>query len=523
MRSVTPQTHEDAAASGREQVMLMRVDAGETLGLGHAMRCLALAQAWRDRGGVAVFVMAETTPEIESRIRSEGCGLTRLPVVPAGPEDTAATVRILGETSPSWVVLDGYRFGAGYQRDVRTAAGRLLVVDDFGQVEARDADIVVDQNLGAGEDVYNTRHPSARLLLGPRYAMLRREFLAWQGWQRSIPALARTFLVTFGGGDAGEMTLQAVRALSASQNGPRETTVVVGGSRTACEDIRRAIDEAGLRARVEHGTPDMPALMAWADLGLTAAGSTVWEAAFMGLPSLLAIRAPNQRAVGEELGRAGVAALLGPVEALSPSFLAEHVTALARDAGRRSEMARRGRDLVDGDGAARVVMMMRGDPLRLRTIREGDRRVLWEWANDPDIRAVSFTPDPIAWESHVRWFESRLRDPRGFFYIGVDQNDESVGQIRFDRENEETVVSVSIDRARRGRGYGALLIELASRKVLAATGAPIRAYVKPGNQASMKTFRRVGYREAGAATISGQDALVLVFSMETRTARPGRV
>ncbi|MGQ0550955.1 MAG: GNAT family N-acetyltransferase, partial [Armatimonadota bacterium] len=381
-----------------------------------------------------------------------------------------------------------------------------------------DADLVVDQNLGAGEETYGPRNPSARLLLGPRYAMLRREFLPWQGWQRLIPALARTCLVTFGGGEAGDLTLLAVRALAASDPGPKETAVVVGGSRTVGDKIQRAIDDAGLPARVEHEPPDMPGLMAWADVGLTAAGSTVWEAAFMGMPSLLAIRAPNQRAVGEELDRVGVATLLGPADVLSPSFLAESLTALAQDAGRRSEMAHRGRGLVDGDGAARVVMVMRSDPLRLRAAREDDVRLLWEWANDPDVRAVSFTPEPIAWESHVRWFESRVRDDRCLFYVGVDQSDQPVGQIRFDREGDEAVVSVSIDRARRGRGYGTLLIELGSRKVLAATGAPIRAYVKPGNEASVKTFERAGYREAGVATIRGEDALVFVFSHKERRA-----
>ncbi|MGH7428373.1 MAG: UDP-2,4-diacetamido-2,4,6-trideoxy-beta-L-altropyranose hydrolase [Candidatus Methylomirabilaceae bacterium] len=519
--SPDPQSRARAVAHARDPVMLVRVDAGESLGFGHAMRCLALAQAWRDRGGDAVFVMAETAPEMESRIRAEGCELTRVTVVTGTTEDATVTARRAAETRASWVVLDGYGFGARYLRDIRAAGNRVLVIDDAGRVGAWDADLIVDQNLGVTEEVYRGRDPDSRLLLGPRFVMLRREFLEWQEWRRSIPPVARTVLITFGGGEAADLTLQAVRALAGTDDGPREATVVVGGSPAVRESVRRAIDEAGLAARVEHDANDMPALMAWADVGLTAAGSTVWEAAFMGLPSLLVVRASNQHPIAQALGRAGVAALAGTAEAASPSVLAGSLTALARDPERRGEMARRGRELVDGDGAARVVMVMRGDALRLRPAREGDRRLLWEWANDPDVRAVSFGQDPIPWDSHVGWFEARLRDPSCIFYVGVDENDVPVGQIRFDREEDGVVVSVSVGRERRGRGHGRLLIELASQKVHAATGSAIRAYVRPGNQASARTFQRAGYRQAGGARIRGQDALVFVFSRQTPATRSG--
>lgn len=511
-------SREHAVARGRDPVMIVRVDAGDSMGLGHAMRCLALAQAWRDRGGNAVFVMAETPPQMESRIRAEGCELIRLAVT-GDHEDATETVRRTSETHAAWVVLDGYRFGAQYQRVIRAAGHPVLVIDDVGQAGSWDADLIVDQNLGATEEVYRERAATSRILLGPRFALLRREFLQWQEWRRSIPQIARTVLITFGGGEAGEITLQAVRALVGLDDGPREAIVVVGGSPRVQDDVRRALDETGLDARVEYDSNKMPALMAWADIGLTAAGSTVWEAAFMRLPSLLVIRAPNQRPIAHALERAGVATLAGPAEATSPSLLGAGLTTLARDPDRRGEMARRGRKLVDGDGAARVVMAMRGDALRLRPAREGDRRLLWEWANDPEVRAVSFGQEPIPRDSHVRWFEARLRDPNCIFYVGVDENDVPVGQIRFDREEDGVVVSVSVGREQRGRGYGRLLIEIASQRVHDSTGSAIRAYVKPGNQASARTFERAGYSQAGAARIRGQEVLVFVFSKQAAAKR----
>src|SRR5215471_826425 len=163
------------------------------------MRCLALAQTWRRSGGTAVFVSAETTAALDARIVGEGFEAARISATPGTTEDAAQSREIARARNASWIVADSYNFGPGYQRDVRAAGLRLLLLDDYGHAGEYSAELVLNQNLGANADLYARREPHTQLLLGPRYALLRAEFSCWHDWERNIPAVARKVLVTLGG------------------------------------------------------------------------------------------------------------------------------------------------------------------------------------------------------------------------------------------------------------------------------------------------------------------------------------
>ena len=110
------------------------------------------------------------------------------------------------------VFLDGYHFNPEYQYAIKQAGHRLLVVDDTAHLDYYYADIILNQNFKA-KDLKYPCSSKTRLLLGDRYVLLRSEFLAWRTWKRQIPDKARTVLVTFGGSDPHNMTLQIMNAL----------------------------------------------------------------------------------------------------------------------------------------------------------------------------------------------------------------------------------------------------------------------------------------------------------------------
>ena len=149
--------------------------------------------------------------------------------------------------------------------------------------------------------------------------------------------------------------------------------------------------------------------------------------------------------------------------------------------------------------------------LKLREVSDKDCMLIWEWSNNPDVRAVSFSQEPIPYEDHVKWFESKLNDMSCYFYIAEDINQTPVGQVRYDLEGNEATISVSLDRKFRDKGYGTSLIRLASQKLFDISDVDlIHAYVRRGNQASVKAFKKAGFILVGTTAIKNCQASHLI-------------
>ncbi len=161
--------------------LLIRADASPEIGTGHVMRCLALAQAWQDKGGQATVAMALAAPSIQARLEAEGLGIKRITAQVGSAEDAAQVIQIARQLQAAWVVIDGYRFTGSYQQALKDAGLGLVCIDDEATAEHYYADVILNQNLHADAGLYAKREGYTRLLLGTRYALLRREFRRWQG------------------------------------------------------------------------------------------------------------------------------------------------------------------------------------------------------------------------------------------------------------------------------------------------------------------------------------------------------
>ncbi len=491
--------------------LLVRADASPRMGTGHVMRCLALAQAWQDAGGQAVFVMAAGTPSpIQARLTHEGFRVQLLPATPGGDEDVARTTDLAGATGARWVVLDGYHFGASYQRQIKASGLRLLAIDDNAHAEHYWADLVLNQNLHADESLYRNREPCTRLLLGTRFALLRREFRRAQG-RRIVPAVGRKLLVTLGGSDPDGVMFKVLTALEQVDLPGLEVIAVIGGSNPHRAALEQAARACRARVSIQADVTDMASLMAWADAAVAAGGTTTWERALLGLPGLVFVLADNQREISAAVQRLGLGWDLGPHQDVSVPALALAISRLMRDQAARAAMAERGPALVDGQGVLRVMGMLVEGFIGLRPVTEADCRLLWEWANDPVTRQNSFTTDAIPWEKHQSWFRSKLQDPSCALFVALDREGAPIGQVRFDRQEDQAIISVSIAAAFRGRGYGARVIRQAVREVFARWPVQtVRACIREENQASLRTFLKAGFTPLEMTEVRGLPAHQLI-------------
>ncbi len=332
--------------------LLIRADASVKIGTGHIMRCLALAQAWRDLGGEVYFLHAFAPSSLQERVRECGCSSELVSVEPGSRNDAESTAAAAKACGAVWVVADGYDFDAAWQAAVRASGLRLLLIDDLGQALHYHADIVLNQNVGAHPALYSRRDSHTRLLLGPAFALLRREFVELPTRAPGVAGNPTRVLVTLGGSDPEDATGAVLSALEPLPG--LSVTVVAGAANPRIEALRARIARAGSDWRLITDTREMPELMAWADAAISAAGSTVWELARSGLPAALIVTAENQTGIISSLAGAGAILPLGRHPGVEVGAMGAALGAWLGDAQVREQMARRLGAFVDGRGAARV-------------------------------------------------------------------------------------------------------------------------------------------------------------------------
>lgn len=123
-----------------------------------------------------------------------------------------------------------------------------------------------------------------------------------------------------------------------------------------------------------------------------------------------------------------------------------------------------------------------------------DRQVIWEWWNDPVTRQMMKKHEHVPWEEHCAWFDGVLKDPNRILCVGLVDG-RKIGNVRFDAQGDDVYeVSINLNPAWRGRGYGVLLLQ-ASMACLKGV-RPVSKLIggmKKVNLASRRTFEKVGF------------------------------
>ena len=334
--------------------LVIRADAGTRQGTGHLMRCIALAEGWQAQGGQVHIVSACESEGLRQSIAQGGFRFT--PVHHPFPHsaDWHLLAPVLRDHEKAWVVLDGYHFDSTYQSRIKETGCRLLVIDDMAHLPHYYADVLLNQNIHA-PDLHYRCEPYTQLLLGNRYALLRSDFLTWRDWQRDIPAVASKVLVTLGGSDPQNQTTKVIRALKYMAMNGLEALVIMGPANDQVDSLHSVVGASGVSVRLIQNPANMAELMAWADVAISAAGSTCWELMCMGVPSLMLVMAENQQPIAGKIFEAETGVNLGWYHEVTEKQIATTLYSLIHDRNQREVMSRKGRELIDGLGSQRVI------------------------------------------------------------------------------------------------------------------------------------------------------------------------
>jgi len=294
-----------------------RVDSSVSIGSGHMMRCLVLADALRRAGGRSTFVCRDLPGNLAGVARGAGHEVMLLDPAAGNDEfysghDSKQTLALLAASRAlDWVVVDHYRIDEHWERVVRKSARFVLAVDDLAD-RKHACDVLLDPGYyEAPARRYQDLVPSDCVLLqGPRYALLRPEFVEARQRARPRDGNVRRVLLFFGGSDPTNQTALALEGLRHALRGEVDIDVVIGCSNPHASEVSRLCQSMpGARLLVQ--TPDMAALMEAADLSLGAGGVAAWERCAVRLPSIVTVVAPNQMESMRQLAARGSIWLAG--------------------------------------------------------------------------------------------------------------------------------------------------------------------------------------------------------------------
>jgi len=207
------------AKMSKSHRILFRIDADSQSGLGHLMRCTALAEALRDRGWIAVFCLYTGKKHLPQVIRRQNFAVVPIRLQSRshlGRRNDLFQVLKSGEKSRTKIIIvDSYSIPDSYLKRLKRLGWFVVCLDDHGE-RALPVDVVVNGNVGAEALPYKP-HETTRRLLGPAFALLRKEFSQVRK-KVGIPPIRRRVqrvLLCFGGSDPLDHTSRVLGWLEA--------------------------------------------------------------------------------------------------------------------------------------------------------------------------------------------------------------------------------------------------------------------------------------------------------------------
>lgn len=327
----------------------IRADGGKSIGMGHIMRTLVLAGELKNDNQVFYVCKIEKSYINNSENISESKYIKGIEKI----IENGFEVKLINEDNiltelqaikADILITDSYEVNEKYFDFTKNFFNKTIYIDDTNK-HYFDVDYIINQNLGAEAFKYKVPEHT-KLLLGKNFVMLREEFR--EARPIAISEIIKNVMITVGGSDPFNVTplvLNYVKELNYNFH------VVVGPSFTNKQAIK-AFEKENI---ILHENTDMLKLMKKCDMAIAGCGSTLYELARLGIPTIGIVIADNQEKLGALLSERGVIKCLGWYNKLEESTFCSLIKDLAENQPLRKNMSEKALKLVDGKGVSRII------------------------------------------------------------------------------------------------------------------------------------------------------------------------
>ncbi|MDO6488129.1 UDP-2,4-diacetamido-2,4,6-trideoxy-beta-L-altropyranose hydrolase [Colwellia sp. 6_MG-2023] len=495
-----------------------RTDASTYIGSGHVMRCLVLAQAMKEKGHQVTFVSRRQKGDLIDLIYERNFNVLELspvndPIEPVNNADYKSWLQVTWQQDAEEftsmvrdvdiVIVDHYALNAEWEKQIIQHLNcSLFAIDDL--VREHYADFILDQTLGRCSSEYINSKSNSLALTGCEYALLAPAFNKKRECvlDKSIIPNKLNLLISLGGIDLPNVTSIVLQTIKATIDFPLSVTVVLSARAPHYNEVVTFCQENKDWIKHISFTNDMATLMESHDLAIGAPGTTSWERACLGLPSIIIPIADNQKYITQELTAANAAICLkiGDIKAKLFNSLKE----LLSDYKGFKE---RNLSLCDGLGVYRIneiieqsinTQKLDKPKIKLRFANTKDIKQVYKWQCLPETRKYALNPKVPSWEEHSNWMSNKLKSTVDYFYIIQLYNPNegqwnNVGVVRLDRMTKKNyLITISLAPNSHGKGIGFLCLTYLNsiHKYI-----NIHATVVPENKASQRIFIKANYEK----------------------------
>ena len=337
--------------------LLFRVDASAQMGMGHLMRCLALAQAMRlAYPDLAMYfaMRAGSVPYAQSREDWLG-ELIILPEPLVLVDEPLWLAQICAQHSIGMIILDGYQFDQAYRQQLHPLPCMKVLFDDNNNSGFLFADAVINGASNAAQLGYQTSAPGAVLCVGEAYRILRQEFAADSA--RLPWAQRQALTIVMGGSDPLNLSLKIIQALEQAAF-TDQIILVTGAAYQHLASLQQFIQHSELRVNHRHNCQHVAEVFSQSRLVVSAAGGSQFELAACFCPTLLLVVADNQRNATAQAITQGWCQSLDMLQGTDADLIVDKLITLWASQDALEHMHEAAKQHGDWLGAARVVRQL---------------------------------------------------------------------------------------------------------------------------------------------------------------------
>lgn len=477
------------------------------------MRCLVLAHALKKKGHCVEFVSRPQLGDLVSLIRTKGFVVHELRqppdrLSPLHTADYAAWLQVSWQEDAQdflmlidradLVVVDHYGIDQNWERVIKSElACGLFVIDDL--VRSHCAELLLDQTLSRQIDEYKKCCPKAVVQVGCDYALIKSDFAHYR--ERILDDVKEVgehnILITMGGIDQPNATLRVLDVFDKQEAQRPQITVLLSSKAPHYLSVKSFCEKNSAWVTHIEFVENMACLMSKHTLAIGAPGSTSWERACLGIPSIIIPLAENQHTISKNLveSEAAICIQLDEIEDKLCSSLELLVSQWFRY--RNANLS-----LCDGLGAQRVVREIevqfdkeKSGQLSVRNAMAKDIKKVFALQCEPETRRYATNSNAPSWDEHKGWMEGKLKSYQDYFYIlewrDSLTNKVDVGVVRLDRASKaQYVISIFIDPKFNGKGIARQALKFIDE---IHSNVTIEAVVLIENFSSQKLFESANY------------------------------